>query len=418
MPPSDALTLAPTPINPYARRRRERVYKEYVEKLEQTFEAVQVADFKKVVEAGGGGLGVSYRIAGFAAFVASAMSTAVVHPIDSIKTRMQAGLTTAKKKKNNNNNASQVEDEGCDGGEQQPALFDDLYRGLWSNILKEAPNAAIYLGVYELIKSALMNLSVTSFFHDLPLITFLVAGALGDAIGSVVRVPAEIVNKRLQLGVNAGVKSALHDAFVDPAGREGSVVAWQAVLWRDVPYGGLQIMLYEFGKQMVTVHPGILGGMFSSPGVLCDVFMGALAGAVAAMATTPADVLVTKLSVQNPQSYIETRKYMGVGSTAMRILHDEGIGGFFRGTWQRGLYYAPMIGLFFALYEFNRGWLSHPETILATLQPIQGLALEEWRALPAQIAALYSASAPVMAGLMSVLFQEIPLAFSLVLSRG
>lgn len=401
-PPTNALGLAPTPINPYAQRRRERMYKEYAERLEQTIEGVRVADFRKVVQAGGGGLGVSYRIAGFAAFVASAMSTAVVHPIDSIKTRMQAGV------------GKRAEDDDDEDDEETQGLFDNLYTGLWSNVLKEAPNAAIYLGVYELIKGCLMNLSVTSFFHDLPLLTFMVAGALGDAIGSVVRVPAEIVNKRLQLGVNADVRSALRESFLSPGGREGSIVAWQAVLWRDVPYGGLQIMLYEFGKQMLSMHPGILGDAFATPGVLCDVVIGALAGAIAAMVTTPADVLVTRLSVQNPQSYLETGKYMGVGSTARRILQDEGIGGFFKGTWQRGVYYAPMIGLFFALYEFNRGWLSHPEAALAALKPLEGYALAEWHSLPGQIATLYSGIAPVMAGLISVLFEQLPLAVSFV----
>lgn len=402
-PPTEALTLAPTPINPYARRRRERTYKQYVEKLEQTFEAVQVADFKKVVEAGGGGLGLSYRVAGVAAFAASALSTAVVHPLDSLKTRMQAGV-------------------------RGRMLFDRLYTGLWSNVLKEAPNAAIYLGVYELIKNALVNLSVTSFFHDLPLVTFLVAGALGDAIGSVVRVPAEIVNKRLQLRASEDVRGALSDAFLSSEGRQASVVAWKAVLWRDVPYGGLQIMLYEFGRQMLATHPGAFGGAFADQGVLTDVIVGALAGALAAMATTPADVLVTRLSVQNPQSYLETRKYMDVGSTARRILQDEGVGGFFRGTWQRGVYYAPMIGLFFALYEFNKGWIEHPDMALAMVgaaqhwaaaawDPLQGAVADEWKRLPGQMAAVYSAASPVMAGFLSAVAQQVPLAFSFASPR-
>lgn len=381
--------LAPTPINPYARRRREKAYKEYVKILEESLEKTAVADFKKVREAGGGGISVSYRIAGFAAFVASALSTAIVHPIDSIKTRIQA--------------------RGTELADDSKGLFDDLYKGITSNILKEAPNAAIYLGVYELIKNTLINLSFTSVFQDLPLVTFLLAGALGDAIGSIVRVPAEIVNKRLQLGANDNWRDAARDAFLTRTGRQASGVAWQAVLWRDVPYGGLQIMMYEFGKQMLAVNPHLFGGYFSHGGVMVDVIMGALAGALAAMVTTPADVLVTRLSVQNPQSYLETKNYMGVLSTARRIAQEEGVWGFFKGTLERGFYYAPMIGLFFALYEFNRGWLTHPNQALATAVSVERWVLADLQALPAQVAHIYHNAEPFLAGVMGFLSEQLPL---------
>lgn len=393
---ADATGLAPTPINPYARRRREKVYKEFAQEIEQRMESVAVADFKKVVQAGGGGFGVSYRIAGFAAFVASAISTAIVHPIDSIKTRLQA------------RSANIIIPETDDN--PQPKLFQDLYKGIGSNILKEAPNSAIYLGVYEIIKSFLMNLSVTTVFHDLPLFTFLVAGALGDAIGSIVRVPAEIVNKRLQLGVNSDWKDASKEAFLTKSGRESSFVAWTAVLLRDVPYGGLQIMMYEFGRMVIASN----GGPLSHLGVLSDVLMGAIAGALAAMVTTPADVLVTRLSVQHPQSYLETRKYMDVPGTARRILDEEGIGGFFSGTVQRGAYYAPLIGLFFALYEGARGFLVHPEVLAAKATAVEHALLTDWNQLPHQIEHMYQQALPAITGLSVIASEQLPWVLSFI----
>lgn len=238
-----------------------------------------------------------------------------------------------------------------------------LYRGIFSNILKEAPNAAIYLAVYEILKNFLLS---TSTFRNLPLLVFIIAGALGDAIGSIVRCPAEIVNKRLQLGCNDTGLEAFREAFLTPEGRQASTVAWGAVLLRDVPYGGLQIALYEFGRQLILTHPDATG---LSAGVLTDVITGAAAGCLAAMVTTPADVLVTRLSVQNPQCYLETRRYMGVGSTLNRILSEEGFGALFAGVLQRGAYYAPLIGLFFALYEATRGVVADPSALLGSLLP-------------------------------------------------
>lgn len=460
-PQADALTFAPAPINAYAQRRQEIAYQAYMQQLEKRFEALSGADIRKVVEAGGGGLGVSYRVAGFAAFVASACSTAVVHPLDTLKTRMQARSQTTRKQKRSKplpsrqpqlfpeelgpvptdfldgfasreileqmqhdwhtgqvtpqeqggratgeNSAepehhrvsavttleppptdnidepdghsassvltsvestetdSDASDESCE--EEDIKLFSGLYKGIESNIMKEAPNSAIYLGVYELIKNYLLS---TSTFHNLPLLVFVISGALGDALGSIVRVPAEIVNKRLQLGVNDDVMSALRDSFLSTEGRRASFVAWQAVLWRDVPYGGMQIGLYEFIKQYVALHPGFAG--LHDSGLFSDIITGAVAGMVAAVLTTPMDVLVTRLSVQNPQSYLETRRYMGVASTARRLVEEEGVGALFSGFWQRGLYYAPLIGLFFALYETTRGFINDPHAIVVALTSLQ-----------------------------------------------
>lgn len=311
-------------------------------------------DVKNVVERGGGGLSVSYRVAGIAAFLASAASTAVVHPLDTLKTRIQA---RARKNSEDGSYPSSAQEDS--------ALFTGLYTGIVSNILKEAPNAAIYLGVYELIKGFLLS---TTAFHELPLLVFIIAGSMGDALGSIVRVPAEIVNKRLQLGASPDWYSAIHEAFLTPQGREASVVSWEAVLWRDVPFGGIQIALYEFGRQYIATH-GSLG--FLHPGTVADIVVGAIAGAIAAVVTTPADVLVTRLSVQNPQSYLETKSYMGVGSTLRRIVQEDGIGGLFAGFLQRGIYYAPLIGLFFALYEATRFVVSDPHVAVAALSSLQ-----------------------------------------------
>lgn len=393
LPTAKAITLAPSPINAYAQRRQERAYQAYMQELERRFEAVSAADLRKVVEAGGGGLGVSYRVAGAAAFVASAISTAIVHPLDTLKTRIQArstklGVLKAERAARRRKlllaeaaaegvppdalvvqvgaaHADEKAEQELEAAAMEPIDLSGLYRGILSNMMKEAPNAAIYLGVYELLKNVLLS---TTMFHDLPLLVFVIAGALGDAIGSIVRCPAEIVNKRLQLGVSADASSALRDAFLTTEGRQSSFVAWEALLWRDVPYGGIQIALYEFGRQYITLHPGFIS---LGPGVVADVLTGAIAGTIAAMMTTPADVLVTRLSVQNPQSYLETGRYMDVVSTMRRIVREEGVGALFSGCLQRGVYYAPLIGLFFALYEGTRHVVADPQVVGAVIASVK-----------------------------------------------
>lgn len=62
-----------------------------------------------------------------------------------------------------------------------------LYTGLSANLLKEVPPSAVYLGVYELIKLTLS--SSPTFLADSPLLVYLIAGAAGEGIGSIIRAP-------------------------------------------------------------------------------------------------------------------------------------------------------------------------------------------------------------------------------------
>jgi len=290
-------------------------------------------------------------VAGLAAMVASAISTVVAHPIDTIKTRIQAGKV--------------------------PMVLKDsflglggLYRGLSSNVLKEAPNAGIYLGVYELTKTFLI--ATFPAMLKFPLAVFMVAGAVGDAVGSIVRVPAEVVNKRLQLGLSDDWRDAVRETFFSSTGLRSTLNIWAAILLRDVPYGALQIGIYEqckllFRQNLPLPGPGLGPAL---EGISTDVLIGAAAGLVAAFLTTPSDVLVTRLSSQNSQSYLETREYVGIVATFRRIIAEEGFLGLWRGSIQRGVYYMPLIGIFFAIYELTKHFVVHPDDLVAFLNAL------------------------------------------------
>jgi Mitochondrial carrier protein len=142
-----------------------------------------------VSSAGERGHQCSFRVAASAALVASTAATLICHPIDTLKTLKQAESMTLSRA----NGTSE-----CDSGIGGKFSLRILYRGVASNILKEAPNAAIYLGCYELFRAWLVG-TVGGVFAAHPLLACCLAGMMGDAVGSVVRVPAEIVNKRLQV---------------------------------------------------------------------------------------------------------------------------------------------------------------------------------------------------------------------------
>merc|ERR1711971_318999 len=110
-----------------------------------------------------------------------------------------------------------------------------LYNGLSGALLKEGPPSALYLGVYESVKSALL---ANPTFAPYPILVYLVSGAIGESVGSVVRAPAEAIKSRLQLGIDSSAFESFERVVLDEKGRETVVRAWGASLWETCPSEG------------------------------------------------------------------------------------------------------------------------------------------------------------------------------------
>lgn len=170
--------------------------------------------------------GATFGLSACAAFAASSISTIALHPLDTVKTRIQVGV---------------------DGS--NPMLGDlvypgvaGLYRGLSLNVLKEAPDAAIFLAVSEAMSHSLALQN--PWFASHVTITLLLSGAAGDAIGSIFRLPAEVLCKKAQTSVaDEGWATHLADTSF-----ESWISAWSAILYRDVPMGGLQIATFHTAR--------------------------------------------------------------------------------------------------------------------------------------------------------------------------
>ena len=160
----------------------------------------------------------SWVVYGSAA-LASVGSTLVMHPVDTYKTLQQtagpagpaAGETSRERALHSGGGGGSSGGGGdAKGGSEQQAVVSEvvpgetaagrveipplaeLYRGLLPNILKEAPSSALYLGIYELIKARLIGVSgsgITGPLSSNPLLGYLIAGAVGELVGSVVSQP-------------------------------------------------------------------------------------------------------------------------------------------------------------------------------------------------------------------------------------
>ena len=266
-----------------------------------------------------------------AAFAASSLATIALHPMDTLKTRLQATTTTTR----------EVPEEAA------PLRLSGLYRGVGENVLKEAPDTAVFLAISEQLTQSLAYSS--PFFATHLTLTLLLSGAVGDAAGSVFRLPAEVLCKRLQTSSAAGWTEALAGT-----NRESWMSAWVAILYRDVPMGGLQIATY---REAHTLLGSLKAGVADSlPDSFSDVTAGLLAGACAAALTTPLDVLVTHAATTQPDE-ADGGHMPNAMEICQRLVKEDGPMSLVRGIRWRTLYYAQTVAVFFGLYEYFRRFL-------------------------------------------------------------
>merc|ERR1719326_980506 len=114
-----------------------------------------------------------------------------------------------------------------------------------------------------------------------------------------------------------------------PERRANVLRAWAASLWRDVPMGAIQIALFEGLKVFIIESPNIT---FDVDTLMGEALLGAFGGAVAALLTTPPDVLTT-LIITQPEG--ETA---GAGEMLARVLEEKGPEGLFTGAFERVVY--------------------------------------------------------------------------------
>eukprot|EP00898_Chlorokybus_atmophyticus_P005010 jgi/Chlat1/550/Chrsp103S01124 len=206
-----------------------------------------------------------------AGFIAACVSTLAIYPAEVVKTRLQSGKPA-------------MPEEG----------FGGLYKGLIYGIGKECPNAAIYIAAYEAIKHFMLGLPFVDNTSPLMVtMVVLIAGALGDATGSFIRVPLELLNKQIQTGAAANGGDAFKKIMASESALNTLMLSWAAVLFRDMPFGALQLVFFEQIKSAFTLLTFLHVPVFAQ-----HMIEGALAGAAAAFITTPVDVLTTRVMTE------------------------------------------------------------------------------------------------------------------------
>ncbi|GBF94675.1 mitochondrial carrier protein [Raphidocelis subcapitata] len=289
--------------------------------------------------------------------LARAASQSIIHPLDTLKVRLQAnvrggGAAAAAGPAAAPSGVSKfgrlVPPPGA-GGQLHAAggQLASLYKG----VVGAASGAGIAIGAYFAFYSAACNVMATHTQLAPGAVAFL-GGAVAAAGSSVVKVPLAVCIRSVQAGVYPNVFAAA-SSITHAAGPRGLFTGYWPTLLEDVPDMACKFAAYESMRQL---HRTFVGGRDASPGE--DFAMGALAGAAAAAATTPLDVVKTRMMCA-----AASRPTMAGAAAA--VLANGGPGAFFAGVGARALSNGINSAVFFCAFEAIRSSFATPRPLPA-----------------------------------------------------
>ncbi|GAB7352427.1 hypothetical protein MBLNU459_g2846t1 [Dothideomycetes sp. NU459] len=239
-----------------------------------------------------------------------------LYPLDTLKTRLQSssGFLAA-------------------GG------FKGVYAGVGSAIVGSAPGAALFFVTYDGIKRAFGSSSASSTG------VHMLAASLGEVAACAVRVPTEVVKQRAQakqypssLSALSSIVALRHSRGVGAMFRE-LYRGWSITVMREVPFTVIQFPLWEGLKRWAAARDGR-----TTATAVESALFGSLSGAVAAAATTPLDVLKTRMMLAKEKE--------PVAGMVSRILREEGSGAFFKGVGPRTMWISIGGAVFLGSYQW------------------------------------------------------------------
>ncbi|KAG5831274.1 mitoferrin-2-like isoform X1 [Anguilla rostrata] len=276
----------------------------------------------------------TYMLAGA---VAGIMEHCLMFPIDCVKTRMQSLQPEPAARYRNVMEALWriVRTEG----------FWRPMRGLNVTAVGAGPAHALYFACYERLKKTLSDvIHAGGNSHVANGAAGCVATLLHDAVMN----PAEVVKQRMQM-YNSPYRSVL-DCIGAIWRKEGAGAFYRSYttqLTMNVPFQALHFMTYEYLQE--ALNPQRQYNPSS------HVVSGALAGAIAAAATTPLDVCKTLLNTQESlalHSLNSGGSISGLAHAFRTVYRLGGLPAYFKGVQARIIYQMPSTAISWSVYEF------------------------------------------------------------------
>ncbi|KAG2327576.1 hypothetical protein Bca4012_036586 [Brassica carinata] len=271
--------------------------------------------------------------------IAGSVEHMAMFPVDTIKTHMQTirscpikpvGIAQAFR--------SIIKTEG-------PSA---LYRGIWAMGLGAGPAHAVYFSFYEVSKKYLSGGNPNnSAAHA-------ASGALATVASDAVFTPMDMVKQRLQIG--KGMYKGVWDCVRRVMREEGFgafYASYRTTVLMNAPFTAVHFATYEAVKRgLREISPEYVGGGGGEEeeGLLVYATAGAAGGGLAAVLTTPLDVVKTQLQCQGVCG-CDRFKSSSISDVFRTIIKKDGYRGLARGWLPRMLFHAPAAAICWSTYE-------------------------------------------------------------------
>lgn len=262
---------------------------------------------------------------------AAGAAVASMHPLDTVKTVVQAAGKQSE--------AIRGGAIGALGAVLRTGGVPALYKGLPVSLGGQIPAGAIKFAAFEtltqFVSSVLPNHAGT------PAVDFACA-ALAFVCCSVVFVPSELLKQRLQAGTYPGLAAGVR-TILKKEGPRALYTGYTATLIRDVPYTMLEFGLYSQFKRLLRA---VVKKERLTPRE--EIALGGVAGGCTGFLTTPLDLAKTRLMTQSGV------QYKGVVDVLIKVARTEGVGGLFKGSLARTAWLVPFTAVFFGVHEASK----------------------------------------------------------------
>ncbi|XP_062995463.1 mitoferrin-1 isoform X1 [Elgaria multicarinata webbii] len=278
--------------------------------------------------------------------VAGILEHSVMYPVDSVKTRMQSLQPDPKAQYRGVFQAltTIVRTEG----------FWRPLRGINVTVIGAGPAHALYFACYEKMKRTLSDIIHPGGNSHL---ANGMAGSLATLLHDGVMNPAEVVKQRMQM-YNSPYKTVLEciRTVRQTEGLGAFYRSYTTQLTMNIPFQAIHFITYEIMQEQINpcrqYNPRT------------HIISGAVAGAVAAAATTPLDVCKTLLNTQENMvlSSVNISGHLSGMANAFRTVYQlGGVAGYFKGVQARVLYQMPSTAIAWSVYEFFKYVLTKRE---------------------------------------------------------
>lgn len=219
-----------------------------------------------------------------------------------------------------------------------------MYKGVGSAFVGSAPSGALFFVTYERTKDFVKRQVLGKDFAYADPISHIVAGSLGETAACAARVPTEVVKQRVQASqYKSSIQSFMHIfASKGNHGLLGSIRALyrggSATLLRDIPFTMIQFPIWEAlktAKQRAQGRSTVTG--------LESAAFGSVSGAVAAILTTPLDVIKTRTILASERRSMR--------STVMMIVQTDGPRALLAGVLPRTIWISAGGAVFLGSYQ-------------------------------------------------------------------